>query len=84
MIRCAARSWPRCPSARTTARSRTDEEHPAARRVGEDGHDSNMRALGYSRRTPASDVFSIIANHYTAPTAEDAVAENMLVRSLTR
>ena len=46
-----------------------------------------MRSLSGYLTTDSGEriVFSIIANHFTAPTAEiDAVAEKMLLRLVTR
>lgn len=61
---------------------------PLAGRVqAKTGTISNMRALSGYLTTDSGEriVFSIIANHYTAPTAEvDAVAEKILLRLVTR
>jgi D-alanyl-D-alanine carboxypeptidase/D-alanyl-D-alanine-endopeptidase (penicillin-binding protein 4) len=61
---------------------------PLAGRVqAKTGTISNMRALSGFLITDSGEriVFSIIANHFTAPTAEiDAVAEKMLLRLVTR
>jgi serine-type D-Ala-D-Ala carboxypeptidase/endopeptidase (penicillin-binding protein 4) len=61
---------------------------PLAGRVqAKTGTISNMRALSGFLTTNSGEriVFSIIANHFTAPTAEiDAVAEKMLLRLVTR
>jgi len=61
---------------------------PLAGRVqAKTGTISNMRSLSGFLTTDSGEriVFSIIANHFTAPTAEiDAVAERMLLRLVTR
>jgi len=61
---------------------------PLAGRVqAKTGTISNMRSLSGYLTTDSGEriVFSIIANHFTAPTAEvDAVAEKMLLRLVTR
>ena len=61
---------------------------PLAGRVqAKTGTISNMRALSGFLITDSGEriVFSIIANHFTAPTAEiDAVAEKLLLRLVTR
>ena len=61
---------------------------PLAGRVqAKTGTIANMRALSGFLTTDSGEriVFSIIANHYTAPTAEiDAVAEKLLLRLVTR
>lgn len=61
---------------------------PLAGRVqAKTGTIANMRALSGFLVTDSGEriVFSIIANHYTAPTAEvDAVAEKMLLRLVAR
>jgi len=70
-----------------TLRTRMRDTPLAGRVQAKTGTISNMRALSGFLTTNSGEriVFSIIANHYTAPTAQiDAVAEKMLLRLVTR
>jgi D-alanyl-D-alanine carboxypeptidase/D-alanyl-D-alanine-endopeptidase (penicillin-binding protein 4) len=70
-----------------TLRTRMRDTPLAGRVQAKTGTISNMRALSGFLTTNSGEriVFSIIANHYTAPTAEiDAVAEKILLRLVSR
>ena len=70
-----------------TLRTRMRETPLAGRVQGKTGTISNMRALSGFLTTNSGEriVFSIIANHYTAPTAQiDAIAEKLLLRLVSR
>ena len=70
-----------------TLSSRMRNSPLAGRVQAKTGTISNMRALSGYLTTDSGEriVFSIIANHYTAPTAEiDAAAEKLLLRLVTR
>jgi serine-type D-Ala-D-Ala carboxypeptidase/endopeptidase (penicillin-binding protein 4) len=70
-----------------TLRTRMRETPLAGRVQAKTGTISNMRALSGFLTTDSGEriVFSIIANHYTAPTAQiDAIAEKMLLRLVAR
>jgi len=70
-----------------TLRTRMRDTPLAGRVQAKTGTISNMRALSGFLTTNSGEriVFSIIANHYTAPTAQiDAIAEKMLARLVTR
>jgi D-alanyl-D-alanine carboxypeptidase/D-alanyl-D-alanine-endopeptidase (penicillin-binding protein 4) len=70
-----------------TLRTRMRDTPLAGRVQGKTGTISNMRALSGFLTTNSGEriVFSIIANHYTAPTAQiDAIAERMLLRLVTK
>ena len=70
-----------------TLRTRMRETPLAGRVQAKTGTISNMRALSGFLTTDSGEriVFSIIVNHYTAPTAQiDAIAERLLARLVTR